>query len=496
LRTLLVIKAQHIGRVLMALAVISMMISTWTWARSDSAVPLVPTLQIDTGRHGTVFDLGAIGLSAEAFELSSGHLAANHYRLVRLMRMLGPSVLRIGGNSVDQSWWTSSGEPRPTWATNTVTPADLAILSGLLTATGWRVLLGVDLGHFEPTRVADEASYAKRMLGAGLLGIEIGNEPDDFGRAQKLRASTYSLSEYLQEAGAYREVLRDAGVSVFGPALGRSEWLTQMGAAARMFSEITLHYYPTSTCTGLRPAAASRATATELLLPDVRQQEEETIQALVDVGSIAGRPTRIGETNTAACATSPSAGPVFSSALWSLDWALRAASHGVSGMNFHSDLNGCGSHSESPICAYNDEAAHAGDVTAQPEYYGLLAARQLEGGRFVPTRVIASEPLPNVTTWATLAPDGTVRIAIDNLATEGLPRQIAIPASGYTVSTEALIGPSTGRGTVSLGGVPVSGGGLWRPTPTPVRLHASGTVRVMVPSESALVVALYPKRSY
>ena len=123
------------------------------------------------------------------------------------MRLLGPSVLRVGGNSVDLSWWTSNGEPPPPWATSTVTPADLSALRGLLTATGWRVLLGVNLGHFEPSRAVDEARYAKRILGKSLLGIEIGNEPDDFGKKPKLRAPTYSVGEYLQEADAYSQAL-------------------------------------------------------------------------------------------------------------------------------------------------------------------------------------------------------------------------------------------------------------------------------------------------
>jgi hypothetical protein len=485
------ITAKHLRRALVALAVISVTIGTWTRARSDPSVPAVATLQIDTGLPGNAFDIGAVGLSTEAFELSSGHLSAEHYRLVRLMKMLGSSVLRIGGNSVDFSWWTSSGEPPPAWATNSVTPADLSTLAGLLAATGWRVLLGVDLGHFEPARVADEARYAKRLLGANLLGIEVGNEPDDFGRAQKLRAATYSLSEYLREAEAYREVLSSSGVNVFGPAFGRTEWLTQMGAAARMFTELTLHYYPTSTCTGLAATVGSPASATELLMPGVRQQEEETIKALVHAGATVGRPTRIGETNTAACATSRSAGPVFASALWALDWTLRASSRGVSGINFHSDLNECGSHSESPICASSEQAAHAGDVTAQPEYYGLLAARQLEGGRFVPTRLVTPNPLPNLTTWATLAPDGTIRVAIDNLATEGSPQEIAIPTSGYVATAAALRGQSSRPGgAVHLGGTPVTADGLWHPKPK--LLRGRGSVQVAVPAESAVVVVLRP----
>jgi hypothetical protein len=495
---MIAIKVQRVRSVLVSLAVISVMIGTWAWARSAASVPLAATaiLRVDTSRPGNMFDLGAVGLSTEAWELDSDHLSAYHYRLARLMRLLGPSVLRIGGNSVDFSWWTSSGESPPGWATNVVTPADLEVLHQLLSTTGWRVLLGVDLGHFEPARVADEARYAQEILGNELLGIEIGNEPDDFGRLPKLRPPTYSIGEYLPEAQAYRQALSATGVSVYGPALGKTEWLTQMGTAAGMFTELTQHYYPTSTCEGTEPAAvASQATAAELLSPDVRQQEDETIQMLVRAGSIAARPIRIGETNAVACVTSPAAGPLFASALWALDWALRAASGGVGGINFHGGFGVCGPHSEGPICASDEQAAHAGDVAAQPEYYGLLAARQLEGGRFVPTSVTASHPLPNLTTWATLTPGGTVKIAIDNLATEGLAQPVSIPASGYTVTADTLSGPSAvASADISLGGALVTDDGQWHPRSRPLSVRRS--VRVVVPSASAVILTMHPSGSH
>ncbi len=76
---------------------------------------------------------------------------------------------------VDEQWRTASS-----WATNAVTPADLSALHGLLPPPGGKVLLGVDLGHFEPARAADEARYAREILGTDLLGIEIGNEPNDY----------------------------------------------------------------------------------------------------------------------------------------------------------------------------------------------------------------------------------------------------------------------------------------------------------------------------
>lgn len=485
-------------------AVVLAVASVWTWGRSAAGVPLAPTavLKVDTSRPGNEFALGAVGLSTDARELSTGHLSTGHYRLLRLMRLLGPSVLRIGGSSVDVSWWTSRGEPPPAWATNTVTPADLSVLRRLLTATGWRALLGVNLGHFESARAADEARYAKKILGKSLLGIEIGNEPDDFGNKQhNLRPPTYGVGEYLGEAEAYSRALRAAapGVAIYGPATAqKSTWLVQMGAAASMFTELTQHYYATSGCPGASSTnPASRPTAAELLSPLVRQEEDETLATLVRAGALADRPTNIGETNSVSCSGSAAASTVFASALWSLDWGLRVVSSGVRGLNFHGWLGLCGSHSYSPICASSDaREADAGEVIAQPEYYGALAARQLEGGRFVPTHLVAPNQLPNLTTWATVAPDGTVMIAIDNLATEGLAQPVSIPISGYAATDERLAGPSAeSKSGVTLGDIGVTNTGQWRPKPAKL-YRETDSFHVVLRPASAIIVTLRRKNPH
>lgn len=484
-------------RVLAVLIVILAAACTWVWARSAASVPLAPAavLRVDTSRPGNEFAPGAVGLSMDAVELGRDNLSASHPSLVRLMRLLGPSVLRIGGSSVDLSWWTSSGEPAPPWATNTVTPADLSRLRSLLDATGWRVLLGVDLGHFEPARIADEAHVAQQILGPDLLGIEIGNEPNSYNdenRKATLRPPTYGIGEYLQEVEAARRALSVAapGVAVYGPAASSTRWLSQMGSAAGVFTALTEHYYPTSSCPNALSTTLPQPSSTELLSPAVRQQEDETLTALAQAGAVAGRSTRIGETGAGTCGGNSSASPVFASALWSLDWALRAASSGVKGLNFHGHLGVCGSDNQSPICAPSAGAEQDGDVMPQPVYYGLLAASRLEGGRFLPTRVIAPGPLPNLTTWATLAPGGTVRIAIDNLATSGLSQPVSIPMSGYIATEEPLAGPSTeARSGIDLGAAPVTGRGQWLPRHERL-LRAGRSFRVVIHPASAVIVTL------
>jgi hypothetical protein len=463
-----------------------------------AAAPMASTavLKLDTSSPGAIFGLGAVGLSVETGELGAGRLAA-HRGLVRLMRLLGPSLLRVGGNSVDVSWWTSRGEPPPTWATNTVTPSDLVALRELLTVTGWQVLLGVNLGHFALARAADEARAAHEILGTTLAGIEIGNEPDDFaGVEQGLRPPGYSVRDYLGEAEAYRQMLSltAPGVAIYGAALSGTSWLSQMGAAAGMFTEITQHFYPTSDCHPgpSAPAGAPPPTTEGLLSPAVRQRENEVLGALARARSLAGgRPTRIGETNGYSCRGSPSVSPALASALWALDWALRAASSGVQGLNFHGGLGACGSYTQGPICAASDAADRAGNVTARAQYYGLLAARRLEGGRFVPALLSGAGSLTDLTAWATLAPSGALTIAIDDLAVGGAKQPVSIPASQYTSGVgEALSGSSPyARTGITFGRSTVTAGGLWRPRYSHL-LRTGHTFRVVLRPGSAVILTL------
>ncbi len=471
---------------------------------AKGAMPHV-ALAVQRSHPGDEFALGAVGLSIEARELGTPDLSAGDRSLVALMRLLGPGVLRIGGLSLDLSWWTSHGEPAPGWATNTVVPADLVRLRGLLSATGWRAILGVDLGHFDPRRAADEAQVAERVLGSRVLGFEIGNEPRDYGSPQVgLRPASYSVENYLEELTAYNAAMRAAvpAIHLYGPDLGRlspETWLWPIASDARAsFASIDVHYYPTHYSIASGACEGSPApTATELLSPEVREHESSTLQVVAKAGELAHRRVLISETNdTSSCDVpgGPETSPVFASALWSLDWTLRAASAGTVGIDFHGYLGRCRPESFAPICEPRNVRAASERVAARPEYYGLLAARQLEGGRFVSARLISSAALPNLTAWATVARDGTISVALENFATAGPAQPVSIPAAGYVTSYEALAGPSIeARGGVTLGGADVTRAGRWQPRRVLLPC-ARRSCTVAVHPASAVILTLRPRR--
>jgi hypothetical protein len=142
--------------------------------------PRKVVVAISSRRSGHSLPAAFVGLAMEDWTLTKNQFA--HTNLRRYLLTLGPrGLLRIGGNSLDRSFWTSRHERPPPWAQGTAAPASLHSLAAVLRGTSWRVILGVNLLHFDPARAVDEARSAVRILGGSLAAIEIGNEPDHYG---------------------------------------------------------------------------------------------------------------------------------------------------------------------------------------------------------------------------------------------------------------------------------------------------------------------------
>jgi hypothetical protein len=457
-------------------------------------------LAVEPSHLGNEFAPGAVGLSLETAILATENLKADRKPLVALMRLLGPAVLRIGGNSLDYSWWTAGNESPPAWATSVITPTDLTRLRELLEAANWHVILGVDFGHFEPTRAANEAGVAASILGTRLTGIEIGNEPNGYTTPSiNLRASTYNASDYLEQLAVYSAAIHatDPAAVIYGPDLtAPTPWLNAVVSDAQaQFAVLTEHYYPTMySVQGDGCKGTAVPTALDLLSPQVRQEENTMLEALVAAGQMRHVPTRISETNTtASCDSSggPDTGPVFASALWSLDWTLRAASAGVEGINYHGTFGTCSPFSFSPLCSPNGRNRYT-QIFPHPEYYGLLAARQLEGGRFVPVKIFGEpDATANLSGYATRHSNGVVTVAVDNFAPQG-SSSLLLKIPGYQkASYERLIAPSVGATMgVTFGRVSFDTNGKLRPRRT-VLHKKGGYFRLNVAPASAVVLTLF-----
>ena len=337
-------------------------------APADGAPADSLSITVHPDQLGHQLPPGFVGLSFGAATVAQDNYASTD--LGGYLRTLGRAgVIRIGGNSGDTTFWTSTGEAAPSWATSgTITPAKLQHLATIVRHAGWKVILAVNLKHPDPARAADEAKYAQRIFGRSLLAIEIGNEPNFYYG---------TVAAYYADFESYVAAIEQAapGVGITGPEAetNHSSWL---GAFAALeaghpdVTEISDHTYPTSACPG------STATIPELLGTGSVQYETANAQAALAAARQLGVPAAMTETNSTVCAGAPGVSDAFASALWALDYSLLIAQQGVVNADFMGGTNAAGCDPYTPLCPTT------GDLTARPVYYGLLATELVGAGRF------------------------------------------------------------------------------------------------------------------
>jgi hypothetical protein len=463
-------------------------------ALAPAADAAAPVIAISTTTTGTSLTQSSAGLSFEASDLALPGFTAGD--LASYLDTISPSsVMRIGGNTVDETFWTSAGETAPSWSIATITPADLTALAGLARASGWKVILGVNLKEYDPARAADEARHAQAALGSALQAIEIGNEPDLYSKYES------SPAQYLTDFAAYVSAIRQAapGVSIEGTdaagapngSFQQSFVSAQKALTTPQVSELTSHYYPlvSSTCGG-------SPTIAELLGATVRNNEKAEADEAVAAAAPLGVPAVIDEGNSVVCEGQHGVSDVFAAALWELDDQLVTAREGVAGDYMHGTVLQCDTAKPlfmyyTPLCAPTAADAAAGDLAAQPEYYGLAAVRDVGTGAFLN---LTNPVYTDVRAYAVRHSNGTMTVVlddVDNASTTGASTvQLTLGAS-YSRASQVDLSASgglTATGGITLGGQTVQANGAL-PAPNPVGFNVGGaTVTVTIPASSAEIL--------
>jgi hypothetical protein len=465
-------------------------------------------VNVDVGRPGAVLPSDFLGLSFEASVLGSDLLDPARSDLPALLHDLGTGRLRFSGNSVDRvaAWTAGPTAPLPSWARSRVEAADLVRLGALSAATGWKIDLGLTLGHRDPTSAAAEAVAAQRLIGGGLGTVQIGNEPDLLGNVR----SGYGPATYRSDVAAYRRAIVAAapGVALSGPDTADGARVAAFASAAGDrqggAAVLTQHFYPFTRCQGAKP------TIDQLLSASTVVAESHLAAGAVAVGRSVGLPVRIDETNSASCGGQDGVSNTLASALWMVEYLVTMAQQGVSGVGVQGGLAACRGYT--PLCVPGAVAAAPGTapgidavadtslgaaasadgrLAAQPDFYGLLLVHELEGGRWLP--VTATPQPPSLWQAALEMPDGTVRVVLVN-ASPGSAADVTVSGGGWAkgaAAVQLLSGPSLAATSgVTLGGAQVGDDGVWRPIPdAPLPSGAAG-VAVHVPPATAALVTL------
>ena len=486
--------SHRLGRSPALLAATALALATGFAAAPSAGAAAPPVITIGPGTTSTSLTAASAGLSFEASDLAlPGFTGGN---LASYLDTISPSsVIRIGGNTVDETFWTSTGETAPSWAIATITPADLTALAGLARASGWKVILGVNLKQYDPARAADEAQHAQAALGSSLQAIEIGNEPDLYSQYQS------NPSQYLTDFAAYVSAIDHAAPSV--PVEGTDAAGAPDGSFQQAFvnaqkalpapqvNELTNHYYPltSSTCGG-------SPTIAQLLGTTVRDNEASEADEAVAAAAPLKVPAVIDEGNSVVCEGQQGVSDVEAAALWEIDDQLVMARQGVAGDYMHGTVVQCDTAKPlfmyyTPLCAPTAADAAAGDLAAQPEYYGLAAVHDVGTGAFLN---LSNPVWADVRAYAVQHSNGTMSVVLDDVdnpsttgpttvqldlgASYGWASQVNLSASGGLTATSGI----------TLGGQTVQANGTL-PAPNPSGFDVGGdTTTVTVPAASAEIL--------
>ncbi len=430
------------------------------------------------------------GLSYEKSKLSTALFSPSNATLIGLFRGLGPSLLRIGGNSVDDTLWNAAGSGT---TSKQVSPADIDRLSGFLKATGWQVLYGIEFLNeqaspvttADPSLVAQEAVYAMQSLGDSLYGFELGNEPDLYhdkitgfdyatfqAQWQVYRAAIVSAVDAAKTAGTLPQ---SATPRFTGPAAAYDQAGFVAPFAQSEASDIfllTRHYYVAN-------GQNATSTMTLLLTPDPALAPDlAAIQSSATTNHI-GAGYRMSEANSFYNGGAPGVSDGFGTALWAINFLYTNAWAGSAGVNFHGGGSGPG---YTPI-ADNGVAA----IEARPEYYGIyLYALAATGQRVATTSTPATS---NLYAYA-VAGSGTTNVMLVN--TSGtLSENVVVQFSSAATSASfvTLTGPSLGSTSGQLlNGAAIQPDGTWPAPVPPTRAIAGGSRQGPGPAGSAILL--------
>lgn len=418
-----------------------------------------------------------MGLSYEKLAMNYGYFHASNHNLIALFRHLGAGVLRVGGGSADRLLWTTNANGNH----QQISPTNVKNLAGFLQATGWLCLYAVNLATSTPALAAEEVAFVVSTLGTNLLGIEIGNEPDEYGIPGNYFAGNWTFQDFIDRWNAFRSAIVQAApqVPMTGPAAGGgnhiSTWTLPFGQSATP-SELTLltqHYYRQS-------GANTNSTASFLVSPDA--------QLTTDLGILQagaqqlGIPYRISECNSFSNGGAGGVSNSYASSLWVLDFLFNVAIGGATGVNMH---GGGDSPGYTPIA--DDSGAV---IEARPEYYGLLLFALAGTGTLLDT--VLSAGSVDVTAYALKTPTGGLNIVVVNKdAIQNLTLTIQANQTIHAASMQIMTGPSLAAiSGVTLQGATMNSDGSFTPASPVTVTPAGGQITCFLPALSAAFISI------
>jgi hypothetical protein len=427
---------------------------------------------------------GTAGFSFEKSHMSDAFFIASHAPLIAMFKLLGPGVVRIGADDVNNSVWVPGATSvAPGTTSPNVGTAEVDALADFLTATGWKAIYAVNMrGSSTPQTAVTELTYVVPKLGANLAAVEIGNE-----------LNLYPIADAEGVWRTFAQAIRQAFPSTLIAGPGDFEDINYatkfISAEASLIDVVTHHYYRGQ-------AGTSTATLPNLVNTDpVVTSGSQSLATSVKANGIRGG-FRYGETNSYSSHGQAGMSDALISALWGINFMLTTAPYGSVGVNFH----GGGQNMDGNVCPngvsscnkpfrYSPLLEVDSRVTAAaPLYYGMLLVSRISAGDMLQTAI--SGTTVALRAYAVTAADGTTNVVLVNSeASTGVNATVDVGAALSSASAIYLRGPSLASTSgVTLGEAAVTATGTWNPKPAYTLGHGGTTLTVPVPAASAVLI--------
>lgn len=440
-----------------------------------SGIPV--TVTIDPNHPGNTIPANFEGLSYETGILAETPeiLNENNKVLVQLIKNLGPGLLRIGGDSSDETSWTGQERTSAT-GNDALTTSDIDRLSAFSRATGWPVLFGLNLGNNNAAAAADEARYAYSKLQGNLYALVIGNEPDVY-HMFGLRTPAYNTDSFHSDWETYRSAIRSLvpQATFAGPGTAyNTDWITAFGNnESGSIKLMDAHYYHTG--------PASDASINYNTILGSNWKLGNILNVIRSEAAKHHLPYRITESNSVYGGGKAGTSDVFASALWALDLMWTIAENNGQGINFHG-----GNH-----LVYSPVTIDNGVLTARPVYYAMLAFKYgAEGGAMLP--VTTDHAQYKCTAYACSHTGGSYSVTLINKEeSNDLGFTVQLNKIVSDVKIDRLKAPGMASKTeTSFGGNRVSADGTFKPAGGSHYAINGKSFVVNVPAGSAAIVTI------
>ena len=302
------------------------------WLSAAPAAADVLSASVATTPSGPAMPEGFVGVSFEVravHQYTGNNPLAIDPVLLNLLKGLAPGqqpIIRIGGDSTDDSWWPLTGMIPPGGIYYPITTGWLRTTQALAADLNAKLILGINLAAGRPAIAAAEGRAFISGIGAKYIdALEVGNEPnlypvfswykDRNGHVYRSRARSYSLADYIQQFNQWAKVLPN--VPLAGPAASNPKWMAKLSrliTATPRLRLVTYHRYPLRACTTdandpsfpsipnllSDSASAGLALGREVVCHGRRQAQPAAADRRDELGLVRGRQGRLGHVRVGA----------------------------------------------------------------------------------------------------------------------------------------------------------------------------------------------------